>query len=195
MVWSQLGQQAALRQLGLEKTAVRRVPRPDRDVEDKDLSPDVRRDLILSHIQDMRGHQMDPESSYVSDARIGGLAGGGALGALFGVPLGLALSRRAPVRGLLGGAAIGGLAGAGLGVATSGARGRARHRADEREQARVLNLENQPHGIDRELAAQLRKGNERATEEQRQHERNLARLNQTRFNYNVNSGYGYPYYY
>lgn len=195
MTWSQLGSTAALRQLGLEKTALKRVPRVDSDVEDADLAENVRRDLLMQHIEAMKAHQLAPMSEYERAGERGAGGTGAFLGAVPGAFLGLMAGGTSPgamLASTLAGTALGGLGGYHLGRASGRASGRSDYRGDKSDMEHALSLESKPHGIDRELAAHARAAKERAAAEQRDHDREIAHMNQRRINYNVDAGQGSP---
>ena len=194
MVWSQLGATAALRQLGLEKTALQRVPQLDDDVGDADLPESVRRDLLMQHLERAKAHQLAPKSEYVREARETARPAGALVGGLMGGGMGLSTARngREALLRAAAGAAIGGLGGYGLGHWLGGASGAGDYTGEKADLEHFLGVESKPHGIDRELAAQVRAAKERAIEDQRAHDREIAHMNQRRINYNVDAGRGSP---
>jgi hypothetical protein len=193
------GTHRALAVLGIEKVALRRVPRVDSDVEDADLTESVRRDLLMQHIEAMKAHQLAPMSEYERAGERGAGGTGAFLGAVPGAYLGAmaggALAKGSPtamLAGTLAGTALGGLGGYHLGKATGRASGRSDYRSDKADMDHTLGLESKPHGIDRELAAHVRAAKERAIADQRDHDREIAHMNQRRINYNVDAGQGSP---
>lgn len=166
-------------ELGLEKVAARRLRDPAQDslyYGDQDIDRGVRQEDLLRELRKIDDTDLPPLGSYTS----GPTLTGGLTGALTGAGAGASLLRTNPVMG----AAIGGALGGGLGGGTGYLLGKSDFDEDVSLQNTSSRLLDDVHQQKSQLAQYKQLRDQQLANEQREHERQLARMRQMQHNIN-----------